>query len=140
VSALTVPSAATGTAGNIAVTVTAKDSQNRTVANVPINISATSGSVTVTDSKTKSDGTVAAVLTKGASRVNRSITIRATAGSVTATQTVDVIGSVLNAQASKSVVPLGVGTETITYTLQDSAGNPLVEKQSALNFLQSVKV
>lgn len=134
VSALTVPSAATGTAGNIAVTVTAKDSQNRTVANVPINISATSGSVTVTDSKTKSDGTVAAVLTKGASRVNRSITIRATAGSVTATQTVDVIGSVLNAQASKSVVPLGVGTETITYTLQDSAGNPISGETVSIEF------
>lgn len=134
VSALTVPSAATGTAGNIAVTVTAKDSQNRTVANVPINISATSGSVTVNDSKTKSDGTVAAVLTKGASRVNRSITITATAGSVTATQTVDVIGSVLNAQASTSVVPLGVGTETITYTLQDSAGNPISGERVSIEF------
>lgn len=134
VSALTVPSAATGTAGNIAVTVTAKDSQNRVVANVPINISATSGSVSVTDSKTKSDGTVAAVLTKGASRANRSIKITATAGSVTATQTVDVIGTVLNAQASKSVVPLGVGTETIIYTLQDSAGNPISGERVNIEF------
>ena len=111
-----------GSAGNVTATITAlvKDENNNLVEGVPVQFSADSGGISVTQGTTNAAGQATAVLSVAGDNTNRTINVTATAGTLTQTITVDVVGSSLAINGPTSLVQNANGTYTVT--LSDSAG------------------
>lgn len=105
---------------NVTFTILAKDSGNAGVANQPVTIAATSGTVTLDATKTDTSGKVTGTLSTLGDPSNREITLRATSGTATAANTVNVSGTALQVTGSSSLV-FGNTTE-LQVSVKDSAG------------------
>lgn len=120
-SASTVPNDGSGT---ITATAIALDARNNAVAGVPITLSADTGVVTPTGTKTGTDGTLSAAIGIGSNATPRQITITATSGTKSRTATLQVVSSAggsgispsdLLVSLSQASVP-NDGTQTVTVT------------------------
>lgn len=118
-----IPSSGTASS-NVTVTVTATDANNNVVSGVPVQFSVNSGTIAVTNATTNSAGQSVATLAIGSDKSNRTITVTAKSGTITATQSINVVGTKITANASGASVAFGA-TEIITIVLTDSAGQPV---------------
>lgn len=99
-----------------------------------------SGELQVISDTTDQSGTATAELRSQFDPSNRIITVKATAGTLTATNTVDVTGTVLTVSGTNSVA--FKETSTLSIALQDSSGNGIPDATvniSALNSLFDTK-
>ncbi len=115
------PQMGTASSEEVALTVVAKDSENRVVAGEEIAFSAGSGDLSVTQSTTDDGGRATALFSPGGDASNRTVTITAQAGSASSSTTIELSGTQISASGATSVV-LGAET-TLTFTVKDSAGN-----------------
>lgn len=104
----------------ITITVVVKDAGNVAIANTPVSLSASSGSLLAGASLTNSSGVVTATLDAGNDKSLRTITISATAGTVTKTAQVSVVGTKLTV-TGPTTVQLGSGLSTFSVRAVDSA-------------------
>lgn len=126
----------------ITVTVVVKDAGNVAIANTPVTLSASSGSLLAASSLTNSSGVVTATLDAGNDKSLRTITISATAGAVTKTAQVSVVGTKLTV-TGPTTVQLGSGLSSFSARAVDSsvagiAGAQITVSSSLGNTLGSV--
>jgi hypothetical protein len=115
----------------VTISVLALDASNVRVANVPVQLSATSGALEVVSSTTSGAGEVEARLTTGGNPGLRTITVTATAGSLRATLDVPVIAKSSTSPAaaltltSSTPTLLADGSQdaTITAFVRDASNN-----------------
>jgi|RifCSPlowO2_12_1023861.scaffolds.fasta_scaffold00012_92 hypothetical protein len=116
----------TDTAG-VTATVTAVDSQGKTLPDIAITYTVTGGIYTQATNVTDENGDNEAVVKLGANKANRTITIRATDGNKTATAYLTVTGAKLNSTASPAVVaPSASGS--VIFRLQDAASDAMANQ------------
>jgi len=122
------------------ITAIVRNTNNQFLANVPVQFSATSGGMNVTQATTDANGAATAVLSAAGDPTNRSITVSATSGTVTQTVGVDVTGTTLVLQGPTS---LALGQKA-TYTVvlansnaQGIAGKQVTVASSAANTLSA---
>lgn len=84
------------------VTVTAVDASRRALADVPVNLSASSGILSGTSTTTDASGRVTATFSLGADQGNRTVDIRASSGNVASNVTIAVQGTTTTVTASPS--------------------------------------
>lgn len=102
-----------------------KDSNNTVMPGVKVDLSANSGSLSLTNRITDANGKVTEKLGTGGDPTSRTITVTASApGAKTVTASVNVVGNKLVINNS-STVKVGASTD-VTVKLVDSAGNPLL--------------
>ncbi|GCL65338.1 Ig-like domain-containing protein [Pseudaquabacterium pictum] len=120
-SASTVPNDGSAT---ITATAIALDARNNALAGVPITVSADTGVVTPTGTKTGTDGTLSAAIGIGANALPRQISITATSGTKSRTATLQVVSSAggagidpsdLLVSLSQATIP-NDGSQTVTVT------------------------
>lgn len=108
-----------GGTSTVLATVTAVDSNRNALAGIPVAISVDNNAVaTVSGATTNASGVVSAAVGIGADRSNRSITVTASSGSLTRSATFVVVGAVLSASFSPTVIANSVGNQ-IEYRLVD---------------------
>lgn len=120
--------ASTGIAGNeVVVTALVRDANNTVMPGVSVNLSADSGSLTLTNRITDANGVVTEKLGTGGDPSSRVIRISASVpGAAAASAVVNVAGNKLTVNATPTV---NVGSSTdVTVKLVDSAGNALSGK------------
>ncbi len=124
---LLVSSPQLGSSGATPVTVTAlaKNASNLVLADIPIVLSASSGTLTIGE-RDSGDTEVTASLSTGGDYANRTITITAAAGDASANVTVDVVGTTLSISGENSVTIND--TVTLTLTLRDSDNNAIANR------------
>jgi hypothetical protein len=104
----------------VTVTALVKTRENTALAAVPVQFSASSGSLAVADAVSDANGQVKAVLTTSGDRSNRTITITALAsGAPATTGTINVVGTTVTAVGPTAITSGGAGEFTIT--VRDSA-------------------
>lgn len=113
-----------GTAGGATVSALVQDSNNNALSGVPVSFKASSGVLVVVSGTTNSSGVATATLNTTGNPANRTITVTATAGGVVATSTIAVVGTTLTSSSAATSLTLGTMSQ-FTYTLTDSAGNPI---------------
>ena len=141
-SSTTLPSS--GVAGTeVTVTALVKNSNNNSIASVPVTFTADSGALTSVSASTDASGKATALLSTSGDKANRKITLTARAGNITATGTVDVTGTKVDINGP-STVTLGQASDfgiTVTdhagkaiagapVTISSSSGNGVVVKSS----------
>lgn len=112
----------------VTITALVRDSNNNVMSDVPVQFSADSGSVAVTQpATTDENGTATARLSTQGNQTNRTITITGSAAGRSGQVTVDVIGTEIEINGPSSL-PLGsVGEYTVTLT--DAGGNGIANRQ-----------
>ncbi len=114
------PSAGTATA---TITAYVTDASNNLMADVPVQFSASSGSIITTQPVTAANGAATAVLSTLNDPSNRDITVTARVGAVERTLTVPVSGTSLTIQGPDALVSGVQGSYTVI--LNNSAGAPV---------------
>ena len=123
----TLPSGGT-TPANISVLV--RDSNNQFIKDVPVQFSASSGGLSVTNPVTDANGIARATLLPAGDPSNRVITVSASASGQTGTTTVAVSGTTITLQGPDSLVTNTAGSyEAI---VSSSGGTPLANQSVAL--------
>lgn len=114
----------------VTATATAATAGGQTVSGVPITF-AVDSSATFTASGTESDanGQLAAVVSIGSDKANRTITVTATSGTLSATATFSVTGSALSSTAVPAVVAPSSVDNRVLFVLKDAAGSPMAGQQ-----------
>lgn len=116
-------SGASDPSAGVTLTAIVKDDNNRVVAGVPVEFSASGsaelnvGNPAITDA----NGRVTAILTTGGDSQNRDILVRAAVNGLSASQTISIVGSLLNVTGPDSAQANGIATYTVLVT--DSSGN-----------------
>lgn len=113
---------------SVSFIVTAKDSVNAAIPQLPITFTATSGTLSGANPVpvTNASGTVSSVsLSPGADQSIRNITVTAFAGGVSKSIVIPVVGTTLSISGAGSAL---VGTSALTYSIKalDSGGKPIV--------------
>ncbi len=103
------------------VTVTAVDANRRTLSDVPVNLSASSGILTASSTTTDSSGKITATFSLGADQANRNVDIRASSGNVASNITIAVQGTMTTVTASPSTAQTATTPVEITASVANSA-------------------
>jgi hypothetical protein len=107
------------------ITAYVKNASNQFVVGVPVNFTADSGGLAITQGTTGANGAATATLETGSGNpANRTITVTATAGSSTATLQVAVVGTTLSVVGPANLVINGQGTYTVSLLNSSSVGIP----------------
>ena len=109
------------------VTVTATDSNGKTVSGTNISYKVTGGTYTQSTSTTDSSGENKVTVKLGSNKANRTITIVATDGINTATGYLNVTGAKLSSTANPTVVAPS-GTGSVIFSLKDASSNALTSQ------------
>ena len=107
------------------VTITAVDANRRALADIPVQLSATSGIINSTSTTTDSAGRMTATFGLGSDRGNRDVTISATSGSVTGAAGVSVTGTTITLTASPPTAVTATTPVEISASVIDAAKVPL---------------
>lgn len=108
---------------------TAATAGGQTVAGVPVTFAVDGGATfTASGAETDTDGRVAAVVSVGPDRSNRTITVTATSGDLSATATFVVTGTTLTSTANPAVVAPSSAGNQVLFLLQDAAGNAMANQ------------
>jgi hypothetical protein len=107
------------------ITITAIDASRRALPDIPISLSANSGVLTGTGTKTDAQGKMTVTYGLGADRGNRDVTVTATSGEVTSTALLKVEGTTLSLTASPPTAVSGATPVQITATVVDAANVPV---------------
>lgn len=112
--------------------VVAKDSGNRIMPNIAIDIRSTGGTIALDSARTNEQGVVAGRLSvTSGDRSNRTITLTAAAGTVTQTHNVLIEGTTLTGTASLTSVGVG-GSVTLMFVLRDKGNQPIAGQSVSL--------
>ena len=110
------------------ISVTAIDASRNAIAGVPVTISADGNAVvTVTGTKTGTDGTITGKVSTGSDRGNRVITVTATSGAISQTATLQVVGTTITSVLVPAVIAPSTAGE-VQYHVVDQAGNPMTSQ------------
>jgi len=122
---LTTDTPSLASAGSATATITAyvSDASNNLLADVPVQFSASSGSILTTQPLTNDNGVALATLSTMGNPANRDITVTARVGTVEQTLVVPVSGTTLNIQGPDALVSGVPGNYTIIVT--DSTNTPV---------------
>ena len=94
-------------------------------AGVPVTISADGNAVvTVTGTKTGTDGTITGKVSTGSDRGNRVITVTATSGAISQSATLQVVGTAITSVLVPAVIAPSTAGQ-VQYHVVDQAGNPM---------------
>lgn len=113
-------------AATATITALVLDANNNVMADIPVVLSASSGSLAVPSSISDDNGAVTGTLSTAGDPTNRAITVTGMAGDVTSTVTVNVIGTTLTITGPSSL-PLN-GTETYTVVLTNAGGKGIANR------------
>lgn len=109
------------------ITATVLDSNNAVVQGQGVSFSTSTGQLSTAYGVTGSTGQVTLTFSAGPSGINRTATITATAGGVASQLPVQITGSTVTANLSANSVPdNGTSPATVTFTVLDAGGNPVV--------------
>jgi len=110
------------------VLVTAIDGSRNAIAGVPVTISADGNAVvTVSGTKTETDGTITGKISTGSDRGNRVITVTATSGSISQTATLQVVGTTITSVLVPAVISPSTAGQ-VQYHVVDQAGNAMTSQ------------
>ncbi len=110
------------------VSVTAIDASRNAIAGVPVTISADGNAVvTVSGTKTGTDGTITGKVSTGSDRGNRVITVTATSGAISQTATLQVVGTSITSVLVPAVIAPSTAGQ-VQYHVVDQAGNPMTSQ------------
>lgn len=113
--------------------VIAKDSGNRVMPNIPVDVRSTGGTIVIGSARTNEQGVVSGTLSvTSGDRSNRSIVLTATSGQLEQTQDVLVEGTTLTGTTSIASVGVG-GSATLTFVLRDKANQPIANQAVTLH-------
>lgn len=107
------------------VTITAVDVNRRALADIPIQLSASSGIINSTSVSTDTSGRMTATFGLGSDRGNRDVTIRATSGTVVGQAGVSVSGTTITLTASPPTATSATTPVEISASVIDAAKVPL---------------
>jgi hypothetical protein len=107
------------------VTITAVDANRRALADIPVQLSATSGIINSTSTTTDSAGRMTATFGLGSDRGNRDVTIRAASGTVSGQAGVSVTGTTITLTASPPTATTATTPVEISASVLDAAKVPL---------------
>lgn len=109
------------------ITATVLDSSNAVVQGQGVSFSTSTGQLSTAYGVTDSTGRVTLTFSAGPSGINRTATINATAGGVASQLPVQITGSTVTVNLSANSVPdNGTSPATVTFTVLDAGGNPVV--------------
>lgn len=103
------------------VTVTAVDASRRALADVPVNLSASSGILSGTSTTTDASGKLTATFTLGADQANRNVDIRASSGNIASNVTIAVQGTTTAVTASPSTAQTAATPIEISASVTNAA-------------------
>lgn len=103
------------------VTVTAVDASRRALADVPVDISSSSGILSGTSTTTDSNGRMTSTFSLGADQGNRDVIVRASSGSVASVVTISVQGTTTAVTASPSSAQTATTPVEITASVTNAA-------------------
>jgi hypothetical protein len=107
------------------ITINAIDANRNALPDIPISLSADSGVLTGTGTKTDAQGKMTVTFGLGADRGNRDVTITATSGAITGTALIKVVGTTVSLTASPPTALDAATPVEITATVVDAANVPL---------------
>jgi len=112
-------------ADTVVATATAATAGGQTVSGVPVSFTVDNGATfTASSTTTSAAGIVAATVSVGANRSNRTITVVATSGALTATTSFVVTGATLGSTPVPAVVPPSTAGR-VDFVLKDAVGAPM---------------
>lgn len=110
------------------VTVTAIDASRNAIAGVPVTISADGNAVvSVSGTKTGTDGTITGKISTGSDRGNRVITVTATSGTIAQTAMLQVVGTTITSVLVPAVIAPATAGQ-VQYHVVDQAGNAMANQ------------
>jgi len=110
------------------ISVTAIDASRNAISGVPVTISADGNAVvTVTGTKTGTDGTITGKVSTGSDRGNRVITVTATSGAISQSASLQVVGTAITSVLVPAVIAPSTGGQ-VQYHVVDQAGNPMTSQ------------